>query len=109
SHLARARWFPERSASAIAAHVPTAIPLMEDMTSRPWLVVFDVTHHGQSGRYAMPIRIKWERLDRRQYDARTIAAVRQGAREGTLIDSAFEKELIAGIIDNLRRRAVFEE
>jgi maltose alpha-D-glucosyltransferase/alpha-amylase len=109
SHLARARWFPERSAEAITARVPAAIPLMEDIVSRPWLVIFDVTHHGQSGRYAMPIRIRWERLDRRQYDARTLAAVRQGAREGTLIDSAFEKDLIAGIIDNLRRRSIYEE
>src|SRR6185437_1635427 len=68
-----------------------------------------VTHQGQSGRYAMPIRIRWDRLDRHNYDARTIAAVRQASREGTLIDAAHEKDLIAGILHNLRHRAVFEE
>jgi maltose alpha-D-glucosyltransferase/alpha-amylase len=109
SHLARSRWFPEPSANAITARVPAAIPLMEDQNSRPWLVIFDVTHHGQSGRYAMPIRIRWDRLDRDNYDANAIAAVRQASREGTLIDAAQEKDLIAGIIHNLRHRAVFEE
>jgi len=109
SHLARARWFPERSASAITARVPAAIPLMKDQISRPWLMIFDVTHRGQSGRYAMPIRIRWDRLDRRNFDSRNIAAVRQGSREGTLIDTAHESDLIAGIIDGLRQRASFEE
>ncbi|WP_439924872.1 maltose alpha-D-glucosyltransferase [Nitrobacter sp. JJSN] len=111
SHLARSRWFPERSANAITARVPAAIPLTKDQISRPWLVIFDVTHRGQSGRYAMPIRIRWDRLDRHNnnYDAKTIAAVRQGSREGTLIDAAYENDLIAGIIDDLRHRAIFEE
>jgi maltose alpha-D-glucosyltransferase/alpha-amylase len=109
SHLARARWFPERSAGAITARVPAAVPLMKDQVSRPWLMIFDVTHRGQSGRYAMPIRIRWDRLDRRKFDPQNIAAVRQGSREGTLIDTAHESDLITGIIDGLRQRATFEE
>lgn len=109
SHLARARWFPERSAGAITARVPAAVPLTKDQESRPWLVIFDATHRGQSGRYAIPIRIRWDRLDRRNYDAKNLAAVRQGSREGTLIDAAYESDLIAGIIDDLRHCATFEE
>src|SRR5690606_21685447 len=61
------------------------------------------------GRYAMPIRIRWDRLDRRKFDPQNIAAVRQGSREGTLIDTAHESDLITGIIDGLRQRATFEE
>jgi maltose alpha-D-glucosyltransferase/alpha-amylase len=57
----------------------------------------------------MPIRIRWDRLDRRNFDPRNIAAVRQGSREGTLIDTAHESDLIAGIIGGLRQRASFEE
>jgi maltose alpha-D-glucosyltransferase/alpha-amylase len=72
-------------------------------------MIFDVTHRGQSGRYAMPIRIRWDRLDRRKFDPQNIAAVRQGSREGTLIDTAHESDLITGIIDGLRQRATFEE
>ncbi|MEO6945509.1 MAG: putative maltokinase, partial [Nitrobacter sp.] len=109
SYLARSRWFPERSANAITARVPSAIPLTKDQISRPWLVIFDVTYREQSGRYAMPIRIRWDRLDRSNYDAKAIAAVRQGSREGTLIDAAHENDLITGIIDDLRHRAIFEE
>ena len=56
----------------------------------------------------MPIQIRWDRLDRRNYDARNIAAVRQGSREGTLIDAAHESDLITGIVEGLRQRATFE-
>ena len=88
---------------------PAAIPLTKDQNSRPWLVIFDAAYRGQSGRYAIPIRIRWDRLDRRNYDAKNLAAVRQGSREGTLIDAAYEGDLIAGIIDDLRHCATFEE
>ncbi|MCO5130835.1 MAG: maltose alpha-D-glucosyltransferase [Xanthobacteraceae bacterium] len=102
SYLSRARWFPERSPSAIAVKVTSAIPFANLGDNRPWLAFFERTLAGKTTRYTMPLRIRWHRFEREQHNPRALAAVRQGSREGTLIDVASEHEFIEILIDNLR-------
>ncbi|MDQ8727704.1 maltose alpha-D-glucosyltransferase [Bradyrhizobium sp. LHD-71] len=109
SFLSHARWFPERSARAISTHVATVVPLSSEPQSRPWLVLFDAKLHGESERFAMPVRIVWDRLDRRHFNPKALAAVRQGAKEGTLIDVATDTRFIATLLSDLRKSAVLQE
>jgi maltose alpha-D-glucosyltransferase / alpha-amylase len=109
SFLARSRWFPERSARAISTQVTAVVPLSSEQQSRPWLVLYDAKLHGGTERYSMPVRIVWERLDRRHFNPKALAAVRQGAREGTLIDVATEQHFISKLLSDLRASAVLEE
>ena len=102
-HLALARWFPEHAQAAITAKLLGAVPCAPDeIMSRPWFVFCEATHRGQTSRYAMPLRINWSRFDRARYNPNALAAVRQGAREGTLADVAADKEFISMLLDNVR-------
>ncbi|MGB3867321.1 MAG: maltose alpha-D-glucosyltransferase, partial [Xanthobacteraceae bacterium] len=102
-YLSRARWFPERSPSAIAVTLTSAIPFVTEGDNRPWLAFFSWAQTGPSVRYTLPLRIRWHRFEREHHNPRALAAVRQGAREGTLLDVATEHEFIEILIDNLRR------
>ncbi|MGN6311489.1 MAG: maltose alpha-D-glucosyltransferase [Xanthobacteraceae bacterium] len=102
-YLSRARWFPERSPSAITARVTSAIPFANLGDNRPWLAFFEWKQSGTAVRYTIPLRIRWHRFEREYHNPRALAAVRQGAREGTLLDVANEHEFIDILIDNLRR------
>ncbi len=108
-HLARTRWFPERSAAKINTRLTSAIPFSADADNRPWVAFFDGTINGVTQKYMMPIQIDWVRFDRERYNPHALAAVRQGAREGTLLDVATEHEFIALLLDNLRSSYVGEE
>jgi maltose alpha-D-glucosyltransferase / alpha-amylase len=102
SHLARTRWFPQRSAHEITTKLTMAVPFVEDGVSRPWLTVFETALHGKIHRYAMPLRIDWVRFDRERYNSKALAAVRQASKEGTLFDIASDKSFIGLMLDNIR-------
>ena len=85
------------------------VPLSSEPQSRPWLVLFEATLHGETGGYAMPVRIVWDRLDRRHFNPKALAAVRQGAREGTLIDVATDPHFVATLLSDLRGSTVLKE
>jgi maltose alpha-D-glucosyltransferase/alpha-amylase len=102
-YLSRTRWFPERSPSAINAKMTSAIPFANLGDNRPWLAFFEWTQTGTAIRYTIPLRIRWHRFEREYNNPRALAAVRQGAREGTLLDVASEHDFIEILIDNLRR------
>ncbi len=55
------------------------------------------------------MRIEWVRFDRERYNPRALAAVRQGAREGTLLDVATDQIFIALLLRNLRESLTVEE
>src|SRR5690349_15904773 len=57
----------------------------------------------------MPMQIEWVRFDREHYNPRALAAVRQGAREGTLLDVASEPIFIGLMLRNLRERLTVDE
>jgi maltose alpha-D-glucosyltransferase/alpha-amylase len=108
-HLARTRWYPERSAKAIHPTVTSAIPFCDIGDNKPWLAFFEARQRGETTRYVLPMRIEWVRFDRERYNPHAFAAVRQGAREGTLLDVATDEIFIALLLRNLRNSLTVEE
>jgi maltose alpha-D-glucosyltransferase/alpha-amylase len=108
-HLARSRWYPERSPQAIRPVLTSAIPFCDIGDNRPWLLFFEAPQRGTTTRYVLPLQIEWVRFDRERYNPRAYAAVRQGAREGTLLDVATDPIFIALLLRNLRQALTVEE
>ncbi|MGE5159494.1 MAG: maltose alpha-D-glucosyltransferase [Gemmatimonas sp.] len=108
-HLARTRWFPERDPTEIHPSVTSAVPFCDIGDNRPWLAFFETKLHGVASRYVLPMQIEWVRFDRERYNPRALAAVRQGAREGTLLDVASDHIFIALFLRNLRQHLTVEE
>jgi len=108
-YLSRTRWFPERSAAEINVKVTSAIPFTNQGDNRPWLAFFEWRRTDPPVRYTLPLRIRWHRFDVEYHNPRALAAVRQGAREGTLLDVASEQDFVEILIENLRRKEVVEE
>lgn len=109
-HFALARWFPEHSPFAISAKLIAAVPCSNDeIMVRPWIAFCETTHRNQTGRYLMPLRINWSRFDRSRYNPNALAAVRQGATEGTLVDVASDKDFITLLLDNVRANFSIED
>ena len=108
-HLARTRWYPERTVKAIQPRLVSATPFCDIGDNRPWLAFFETTQRGVTSRYVLPIRIEWVRFDRERYNPRALAAVRQGAREGTLLDVATDEIFIALLLRNLTQSLTVEE
>ncbi|HYW63282.1 MAG TPA: maltose alpha-D-glucosyltransferase [Bradyrhizobium sp.] len=108
-YLARTRWYPARSADEIRPVLTSAIPFCDVGDNRPWLVFFEATQHGATSCYVLPMRIEWVRFDRERYNPRAFAAVRQGAREGTLLDVATDKIFIGLLLRNLSNSLTVED
>jgi maltose alpha-D-glucosyltransferase / alpha-amylase len=108
-HLARTRWYPERSPQAIHPTLVSAIPFCDIGDNRPWLAFFETTQRGLTTRYVVPMQIEWVRFDRERYNPHALAAVRQGAREGTLLDVATDQIFIALLLRNLRESLTVDE
>jgi maltose alpha-D-glucosyltransferase / alpha-amylase len=109
-YLARTRWYPERSAREIRPTLTSAVPFCDIGDNKPWLAFFEATtERGATTRYVLPMRIEWVRFDRERYNPRAFAAVRQGAREGTLLDVATDEIFIALLLRNLRENLTVEE
>ncbi|WP_454630957.1 maltose alpha-D-glucosyltransferase [Bradyrhizobium cenepequi] len=108
-HLSRARWYPESLPKAIQPQLVSAIPFCDIGDNRPWLTFFETTQRGAASRYVLPIRIEWVRFDRERYNPRALAAVRQGAREGTLLDVATDEIFIALLLRNLAQSLTVED
>jgi maltose alpha-D-glucosyltransferase / alpha-amylase len=108
-HLARTRWYPERSPETIHPILTSAIPFCDIGDNRPWLAFFETTQRDTTTRYVLPMRIEWVRFDRERYNPHALAAVRQGAREGTLLDVATDNIFTALMLRNLRNKLTIEE
>ncbi|MFY9958823.1 maltose alpha-D-glucosyltransferase [Bradyrhizobium sp.] len=108
-HLSRTRWYPERSPANIRPALTSAIPFCDIGDNRPYLTFFEATQRGVTQRYVLPMQIEWVRFDRERYNPRAFAAVRQGAREGTLLDVATDHIFIALLLRNLREVLTVEE
>jgi maltose alpha-D-glucosyltransferase / alpha-amylase len=108
-HLARTHWYPERSPEAIHPTLTSAIPFCDIGDNRPWLTFFEATQRGVTARYVMPMLIEWVRFDRERYNPHALAAVRQGAREGTLLDVATDPIFIGLLLRNLHNALTVEE
>jgi len=108
-HLSRTRWYPEHSPEAIRPTLVSAIPFCDIGDNRPWLAFFETTQHGKTARYHLPMQIEWVRFDRERYNPIAFAAVRQGAREGTLLDVATEQIFVGLLLRNLKESLTVEE
>ncbi len=108
-HLARTPWYPENSPETIHPTLTSAIPFCDIGDNRPWLAFFEATQRGVTARYVLPMQIEWVRFDRERYNPDAFAAVRQGAREGTLLDVATSEIFIALLLRNLRETLTVEE
>jgi len=108
-HLARTRWYPERSPEAIHPALTSAIPFCDIGDNRPWLIFFKAAEQKETARYLLPMQIEWVRFDRERYNPQAFAAVRQGAREGTLLDAATSPIFLALLLHNLQRSLTVEE
>jgi maltose alpha-D-glucosyltransferase/alpha-amylase len=108
-HLARTRWYPEHAPEAIHPTVVSAVPFCDIGDNRPWLALFDATRRGATARYVMPMLIEWVRFDRERYNPHAFAAVRQGAREGTLLDVATNQIFAGLLLRNLKQSLTIEE
>jgi maltose alpha-D-glucosyltransferase/alpha-amylase len=108
-HLARTRWYRERSPDTIRPTLTSAIPFCDIGDNRPWLAFFEASQRDTAARYVLPMRIEWVRFDRERYNPHALAAVRQGAREGTLLDVATDHIFTALLLRNLRNSLTIEE
>ncbi|MGA2055521.1 MAG: maltose alpha-D-glucosyltransferase [Bradyrhizobium sp.] len=108
-HLARSRWYPIHSASAIHPTLMSAIPFCDIGDNRPWLAFFETAEDEAKTRYVLPMQIEWVRFDRERYNPNALAAVRQGAREGTLLDVATDTIFIGLLLRNLGQTLTIEE
>jgi maltose alpha-D-glucosyltransferase / alpha-amylase len=94
------RWYADRGA-AIATGVVMTVP----MTARDpelQLAVVDAKGERDSAEYLLPLIIRWTRLDRVRRDPNTLAAVRRGRSEGTLLDAAADASFIAFMLEQMR-------
>ena len=107
-HLAQSRWYPERSAKTVQPTLTSAVPFCDIGDNRPWLAFFETTQRGVTTRYTMPLQIEWVRFDRERYNRYALAAVRQGAREGTLLDVATNPIFIGLLLRNLQQSLTVE-
>ncbi|MFX8051523.1 hypothetical protein ABTK77_19515, partial [Acinetobacter baumannii] len=55
------------------------------------------------------MQIEWVRFDRERLNPKALAAVRQGAREGTLLDVATDQIFIGLFLRGLSQKLVVEE
>jgi maltose alpha-D-glucosyltransferase/alpha-amylase len=108
-HLARSRWYPFHIASEIHPILTSAIPFCDIGDNRPWLAFFEATGDEAKTRYVLPMQIEWVRFDREHYNPNALAAVRQGAREGTLLDVAADTIFIGLLLRNLGQTLAIEE
>jgi maltose alpha-D-glucosyltransferase/alpha-amylase len=108
-HLARSRWFPVHNSSAIHPTLTSAIPFCDIGDNRPWLAFFQTAEDESKSRYVMPMQIEWVRFDRERYNPNALAAVRQGAREGTLLDVAASPIFNGLLLRNLSHQLTIEE
>ncbi|MBV8924726.1 MAG: maltose alpha-D-glucosyltransferase [Bradyrhizobium sp.] len=108
-HLARTRWYPEHDPEKIRPALVSAIPFCDIGDNRPWLIFFEAAQRGTTARYLLPMQIEWVRFDRERYNPRAFAAVRQGAREGTVLDVATDQIFIGLLLRNLRQSLTVTE
>jgi maltose alpha-D-glucosyltransferase / alpha-amylase len=105
--LAQRRWFGERGADAITTRLLNIVPLETGKASLALARVQTEEKRGTST-YSLPLAIQWTRFDRAQQLQNAIAAVRKGARVGTLIDAAADADFISAVLEKVRRGETLE-
>jgi maltose alpha-D-glucosyltransferase/alpha-amylase len=107
--LSRTRWYPEHNPKQIRTALTSAVPFCDIGDNRPWIAFFETRQGDATARYVLPLQIEWVRFDRERFNPKALAAVRQGAREGTLLDVATDQIFIGLLLRNLSQNLVVEE
>jgi maltose alpha-D-glucosyltransferase/alpha-amylase len=100
AYLAHCRWFADKGAAQIRAHVKAALPIGSRGKSVE-IALLAATGTRATADYVMPIAVRWSRFDRERENTNAVAAVRQGPREGTLFDVGAEEEWISILLDKV--------
>src|SRR5262247_2239986 len=104
--LASRRWYANRGISP-TTHIVGAVPIG---AADPDLGIALLEAKGkrETASYLLPLTIKWTRFDRERQNPSALAAVRQGPREGTLLDATADPSFISLLLENLRARRTTE-
>jgi len=105
--LASRRWFPEQNSHGVNAHIGAGIPLAGG-DSGIQLALVEAKTRRETIRSLLPLTISWTRLDRTRQNPNTLAAIRRGPREGTLLDASTEPGFIALILEKMRVSEIIE-
>jgi trehalose synthase-fused probable maltokinase len=97
-YLAQARWFPGNTASRIQPKIIARLAFTDDPTN---IVIVEANHQ----RYLLPLRVDWSVEARPDRQQSIVAKLRQGGREGLLLDVATDPAFIRCLLDYLRRDA----
>jgi maltose alpha-D-glucosyltransferase / alpha-amylase len=105
--LASRRWFAQKNSGQIRAQLHAAFPLAGDNGSI--FAFIDVTAGQEQARYALPMVVQWNRLDRgSEHGKAMIAPVRRANREGMLIDAAADHDMVTATVRSLHQSATLE-
>jgi maltose alpha-D-glucosyltransferase/alpha-amylase len=98
--LASRRWYANRGRLA-TTHIAGTVPIV---ATDPDLGValLEAKDKRETANYLLPLTIKWTRFDRERQNPSALAAVRQGPREGTLLDATADPSFISLLLENLR-------
>jgi maltose alpha-D-glucosyltransferase/alpha-amylase len=105
--LAGRRWFPAKDSAAVSAKLAATIPLTGGDLGLA-LALIETKNGRDTGRYLMPLAIKWTRFDRARNDPNALAAVRRGPREGTLLDATADAAFISTLLAKVRAAGTLE-
>jgi maltose alpha-D-glucosyltransferase/alpha-amylase len=108
SFLAGRRWFADKGRRRPTARLQALIGLD---SGRPGmaLALVDATGPRETGRYVVPVGVKWTRFAAAENDlSRALAAVRRGPREGTLLDVAADPDFITLLLHNIFQAKTIE-
>jgi maltose alpha-D-glucosyltransferase/alpha-amylase len=105
--LAGRRWFPAKDSAAVSAKLAATIPLTGGELGLA-LALIETKSGRDTGRYLMPLAIRWARFDRARNDPNALAAVRRGPREGTLLDATADAAFITTLLAKVRAAGTLE-
>jgi maltose alpha-D-glucosyltransferase/alpha-amylase len=98
--LASRRWYAERG-NPPTTHIVEFMPIAA-AESDLGVALLEVRGRRETANYLLPLTIKWTRFDPGRQDPSALAAVRQGPREGTLLDATADPSFISLLLENLR-------
>jgi maltose alpha-D-glucosyltransferase/alpha-amylase len=97
------RWFGHKSRRLPSTRVESALPLRQDGNDFLLALIGATTEDGEQVRYQLPLGVRWTRFDRiGPAITHACAAVRRGAREGTLLDAATDREFNLLLLKNIQ-------
>ena len=103
------RWFAEKGSWRIDPKIEAALELGRGDPGFLWTVIEVATERG-GDRYALPLTVTWNRLDRAAGNAgaHVLAPVRRGSREGMLIDATADRDFVGWLIEQLHAGRTLE-